>query len=105
MGIGKSTEELAVTVPRSIGSTIGSVDMWRKYLAVGSPELKIVNLDGSGTLDLGSTYTVSSMYIYTARLIALVIIFVDVYSGLEASSSRSIYSKRPSSFLQPVAIW
>lgn len=30
--------------------TIGSIDIWKNYLALGLPELKLVNLDNNRTL-------------------------------------------------------
>ena len=35
-------------------STIGSVDLWKSYLAIGSPDLKLVNLDNTRTLLKGN---------------------------------------------------
>ena len=43
-------------------STIGSIDIWKNYLALGLPELKLVNLDNSRTLhrptEVGNILTV-----------------------------------------------
>ena len=33
---------------------IGSVDLWKNYLAIGSPGLKLVNLDSTSTLLKGN---------------------------------------------------
>lgn len=35
-------------------SKIGSIDLWKNYLAIGSPELKLVNLDSTSTLLKGN---------------------------------------------------
>ena len=34
----------------SDNSAVGSVDLWRNFLAIGTPDLKLVNLDSSRTL-------------------------------------------------------
>ena len=37
------------------GDTVGSVDVWKNYLAVGSAELKVVNLDSGRALQRSSS--------------------------------------------------
>ena len=36
------------------GDAVGSVDVWKNYLAVGSAELKVVNLDSGRVLQRSS---------------------------------------------------